>query len=109
MKKTQVGSNPITDEAVRLISKIYHALKHTQEYSLKAVNGKNKTIRDNSAEMTLHAVSKTLDQLDPWSEIIDAKEDGKDVDRAPLKSKKLEIVSGSEHNFAQYLIDKEGE
>jgi len=109
MKKIKLGENPVTEEAVRLISKIYHALKHTQEYSLKAVNGKNKTIRDNSAMMSLHAVSKTLDQLDPWSEIIDAKIDGKDVDRAPFKSKKLEIVSGSEHNFAQYLIDKEGE
>ena len=41
MKKIQVDSNPITDEAVRLISKIYQALKHTKDYSLKAVNGKN--------------------------------------------------------------------
>jgi len=109
MKKIQVGSNPITDEAVRLISKVYQALKHTQDYSLKAVNGKNKTIRDNSAKISLYAVSKTLEQLEPWNEIITAKDQGKDIDCAPFKSKKLEIVSGSEHNFAQYLIDKEGE
>jgi hypothetical protein len=109
MKNTNIGTNPVTEEAIRLINKIYKALKQTQDYSLKAVNGKNKTIRDNSAKISLYAVSKTLEHLEPWNEIITAKDQGKDVDRAPFKSKKLEIVSGSEFNFAQYLINKEDE
>jgi hypothetical protein len=109
MKKINIGANPVTDEAIRLINKIYNALIHTQDYSLKAVNGRNKTIRDNSAMMSLHAITKTLQQLEPWNEIITAKVEGKDVHRAPLKSKKLEIVSGSQHNFAQYLIEMEDE
>ena len=51
MKKTTIGANPVTDEAIRLINKIYNALIHTQDYSLKAVNGRNKTIRETAGRL----------------------------------------------------------
>lgn len=111
MKKIRLGEsandNAITQEAIRFIQRIYDALKHTQSYTLNAVNGKNKTIRDNNAMMSLHAVSKTIEQLEPWNDIIEAKQNGEYIHEGKLKSHKLDIVSGPEYNFGQSLVNSE--
>ena len=101
------NQNPIEKEAVRLVKKIYEALKQQSLYCDLAVRGKNKTIRDINAIMSIKQNADALKSLRDWHEIIEAKENGEDVHSGALKSKKLNIVSGAEQNFAQYIIDKE--
>jgi len=48
-----------------------------------------------------------LNDLKPWYKVIEAKENGVDIDSSPIKSSKLEIVAGSNYKFGQYIIDGE--
>jgi len=107
-KEKGIGDNPITEEAINFIENIYEGLIVQQKYSEKAVNGKNKTIRDNNALKSVLHCWEILKELKPWNEVIKAKENGVDIDSAPIKSSKLEIVAGSNNKFGQYIIDKEG-
>ena len=99
--------NPIEEEAIKFIKRINEDLIVQQKYSEKAVNGKNKTIRDNNALKSVLQSWKMLKELKPWNEVLKAKENGVDIHSAPIKSSKLEIVAGSNYKFGQYLIDKE--
>ena len=101
------NQNPIEEEAIKFIKSIYENLIVKQKYSEKAVNGKNKTIRDNNAQMSVFQSWKMLKELTPWYKVIEAKENGVDIDSAPIKSSKLEIVAGSNYKFGQYIIDGE--
>ena len=101
------NQNPIQNEAVRLVKKIYEALKQQSLYCELAARGKNKTIRDVNAIMSIKQNADALKSLRDWHDIIEAKDTGNDVHSGDLKSKKLNIVSGAEQNFAQYIIDLE--
>ena len=101
------NQNPATEEAIKFIKSIYENLIVQQKYSEKSVNGKNKTIRDNNALKSVLQSWKALKELKPWVEVIKAKENGVDIDSAPIKSSKLEIVAGSNYKFGQYIIDNE--
>ena len=50
-----------------------------------------------------------VDDLQPWYKIIQAKHIGADIHAYPFKSSKLDIVAGAEHQFGQYIIDKENQ
>ena len=99
--------NPIEQEAIKSIKSIYENLIVQQKYSEKSVNGKNKTIRDTNAVKSVLQCWKMLKDLKPWYKVIEAKENGVDIDSAPIKSSKLEIVAGSNYKFGQYIIDNE--
>ena len=99
--------NPIEEEAIKSIKSIYENLIVQQKYSEKSVNGKNKTIRDNNALKSVLQCWKMLKDLKPWYKVIEAKENGVDIDSAPIKNSKLEIVAGSNYKFGQYIIDNE--
>jgi len=101
------NQNSVTEEAIKFIKNIYENLTVQQKYSEKAVNGKNKTIRDNNAQMSVFQSWKMLNDLKPWYKVIEAKENGADVHSSPIKSSKLEIVAGSNYKFGQYIIDGE--
>ena len=108
-EKRRIGDNqnPIQDEAIKFVRKIYDALKNQKTYCELAFKGKNKTIRDVNALMSFKQNADTLNSLKDWADIIEAKEENKDIHAGALKSKKLNIVAGAESNFAQYIIDKE--
>ena len=101
--------NPIEEEAIRSFKSIYENLIVQQKYSEKSVNGKNKTIRDNNALKSVLQCWKMLKDLKPWYKVIEAKENGVDIHAAPIKTHKLDIVAGAEHQFGQYIIDKENQ
>ena len=101
------NQNPIEEAAIRLIKSL---IKNLIDYSVmtnEAVLGKNKTIRDIAAMDSAVAVESLLKRLKPWADIIEAKENGEDIHSYPYKSKKLDIVSEAEHDFGQFIIDKE--
>ena len=101
------NQNQVTEEAIKFIKSIYENLIVQQKYSEKSVNGKNKTIRDNNALKSVLQCWKMLKDLKPWYKVIEAKENGVDIDSAPIKNSKLEIVAGSNYKFGQYIIDNE--
>jgi len=101
------NQNPVTDAAINLIKKINDRLIVQKESCVEAVLGRNKTIRDNAARYSMTNISDILGELEPWNEVIEAKENGVDIHSAPIKSSKLEIVAGAEQDFGQYIIDKE--
>ena len=103
------NQNPIQDSAINLIKKIKDRLIVQKEHCIDAVLGRNKTIRDNAAAHSMTNISDILGELKPWNEVIEAKENGVDIHAAPIKSSKLEIVAGAEHNFGQYIIDRDDE
>ena len=109
--KRRIGDNqnPIEDAAIKLIRNIYKALIVQKVYSTQAYTGKNKTIRDNNALMSAAKVEEILIKLTPWNTVIEAKENGVDIHAAPIKTHKLDIVAGAEHQFGQYIIDKENQ
>ena len=98
---------PTEQEAIGFIKRIYEDLIVQQKYSEKSVNGKNKTIRDNNALKSVLQCWKMLKDLKPWYKVIEAKENGVDIHSAPIKTLKLDIVAGEEHEFGQYIIDNE--
>jgi len=107
IRRIDDNQHPVEEEAIKFIKSIYENLTVQQKYSEKAVNGKNKTIRDNNALMSIFQSWKMLKELKPWYKVIEAKENGVDIHSAPIKSSKLEIVAGEEHKFGQYIIDNE--
>ena len=100
------NQNQVTEGAIKFIKRIYEDLIVQQKYSEKSVNGKNKTIRDNNALKSVLQCWKMLKDLKPWYKVIEAKENGVDIDSDPIKSSKLEIVAGAEHKFGQYIINQ---
>ena len=100
------GMKPTEQEAIKFIKNIYENLTVQQKYSEKAVNGKNKTIRDNNALRSVLQCWKMLKDLKPWYKVIEAKENGVDIHSAPIKAHKLNIVADRHCRFGQYLVDK---
>ena len=103
------NGSPIEDAAIKLIKTLANKLISCQFASMEAAQGKNKTIRDNAAGRVVADISKLVDDLTPWFQIIRAKEIGADIHSYPYKSSKLDIVAGAETDFGQYIIDKEDE
>ena len=103
------NQNPIQDEAIKFIKKIKDSLIAQKKHCEDAVLGKNKTVRDNAAMNSLAQINGVLNKLKPWNEVIEAKEKGVDIHAAPIKTHKLDIVAGAEHQFGQYIIDKENQ
>ena len=49
-----------------------------------------------------------LNDLKPWQEVINAKDNGVDVHSAPIKTHKLDIVTNTNTEpFGQYIINKD--
>ena len=107
IRRIDDNQHPIEEEAIKFIKSIYEDLIVQQKYSEKSVNGKNKTIRDNNALKSVLQCWKMLKDLKPWYKVIEAKENGVDIDSSPIKNSKLEIVAGSNYKFGQYIIDNE--
>ena len=103
----RIDDNPITEEAISFIKNIYENLIVQQKYSEKAVNGKNKTVRDNNTLLSVFQCWKMLKDLKPWYKVIEAKENGVDIHDAPIKTHKLDITGGAENRFGQYIVDNE--
>jgi hypothetical protein len=99
--------NPIEESAVKLIRKIYDRLIVQKEHCIDAVLGKNKTVRDNAAMHSMTNISDVLSSLEPWNKVIEAKDNGVDIHSAPIKTHKLDIVADHNHEFGQYIIDKD--
>ena len=108
-EKRRIGDNqnPVEESAIKLVRNIYDALIAQGRYATAAYNGKNKTIRDNNARAAALKVIETLKMLRPWHSVISAKDMGADIHAAPIKTHKLDIVAGAEHQFGQYIVDKE--
>ena len=105
-RRMDFNQNPIEDAAINLIKSLRNNLIDCLIISNEAVLGKNKTTRDIAAMESAAAVDNLLTKVKSWADIIEAKENGDDVHSHPLKSKKLDIVSGSESDFGQFIIDK---
>ena len=101
------NQNPIQDQAIKLIKRIYENLLNLDKHTDQSWRGKNKTIRDNNALMSAVKSKKILQELESWHKVIEAKENGEDIHSAPIKSHKLNIVCDSHHKFGQYLVDKD--
>ena len=108
-EKRRLGDNqnPVTDGAISFIKNIYESLIVQKKHCAGAVLGKNKTARDNAAMNSIAQINGVLSDLEPWKKVIEAKENGVDIHAAPIKTHKLDIVAGAEHQFGQYIIDKE--
>ena len=101
------NQNPVTESAISFIKNIRDRLIVQKESCVEAVLGKNKTVRDNAAVHSMTNISDILGELEPWNKVIEAKENGVDIHAAPIKTHKLDIVAGAEHQFGQYIVDKE--
>ena len=109
VKRRTIGDNqnPIQDQAIRLIKNIYHNLTDLNKTTEQSVSGKNKTIRDNNALMSAVKSKKMLQDLNSWNKVIEAQENGVDIHSAPIKSHKLNIVADKNHQFGQYIVDRD--
>ncbi len=99
--------NPIEENAINFVRENIEKLIVLQKYCERALGGKNKTIRDNSAMNSVAQIKCVLDDLKPWQEVIQAKDNGVDIHSAPIKTHKLDIVGGSHAKFGQYLVNKD--
>ena len=99
--------NPIEDSAINFVRENIEKLIILKKYCERALGGKNKTIRDISAMNSAAQINCILNDLEPWQEVIKAKDNGVDIHSAPIKSHKLNIVGDSHHKFGQYLVDKD--
>jgi|TARA_B100001964_G_scaffold137794_1_gene151951 hypothetical protein len=104
----RIGDNqdPIQDQAIRLIKEIHENMVGLQKHTSEAWMGKNKTIRDNNALMSVVKSNKILHRFESWFKVVDAKANGVDVHSAPIKTHKLNIVAHKHNEFGQYLVDK---
>ena len=109
VKRRTIGDNqnPIQDQAIRLIKNIYHNLTDLNKATEQSWRGKNKTIRDNNALMSAVKSKKMLQDLNSWNKVIEAQENGVDIHSAPIKSHKLNIVADKNHQFGQYIVDRD--
>ena len=102
------NQNPIQDQAIRLIKEIHENVLDVQKHASEAWIGKNKTVRDNNALMSVVKTNKMIQRFESWSKVVDAKANGVDVHSAPIKTHKLDIVTNMRtERFGQYIIDKE--
>ena len=112
MKKKEerrIGDNsqfPIAESAINFIRNIRDSLIVQKKYCEKSFNGENETIRDINAMNSVAQINAILNKLNPWNEIIKAKDNGVIVHSAPIKTHKLDIVADRHHEFGQYIVDK---
>ena len=114
MKKKEersIGDNsqfPLAESAIDFVRENIEKLTILKRYCERAFNGKNKTIRDNSAMNSAAQINCILNDLKPWQEVINAKDNGVDVHSAPIKTHKLDIVTNTNTEpFGQYIINKD--
>ena len=100
------NQNPIQDQAIRLIKEIHENVLDVQKHASEAWIGKNKTVRDNNALMSVVKTNKMIQRFQSWFKVVDAKSNGVDVHSAPIKTHKLNIVADRHNELAQYLVDK---
>ena len=101
------NQNPIQDQAIRFIQNIWHNLTDLNKTTEQSVNGRNKTVRDNNALMSSVKSKKILQDLESWHKVIEAQTNGTDIHSAPIKTHKLNIVAGTNHQFGQYIVDRD--
>ena len=94
-------------QAVRFLDKLSKLVRIANDQTNQSINGKNNVIRG----ICLRDVSSTLTKLcketKDWHAVIETMKKGKDVHiQENCKGSKLEIVSGSEYEFGQYIIDQ---
>ena len=100
------GNNPIEEEAIALIQQMHDNFKVLEQKCYLSFNGKNSRIRENNALEATVLSKQILEKFDSWFKVIDAKARGVDVHHAPIKTHKLEIVSGNKTRFGQWLINR---
>ncbi len=94
-------------QAVRILGKLSKLVRIANDQTNQSIKRKNNVIRG----ICLRDVSTTLTKLcketKDWHAVIETMEQGKDVHiQENCKGSKLEIVSGSEYEFGQYIIDQ---
>ena len=98
--------NPIGEEAIALIQQMHDNFKVLEQKCYLSFNGKNNWERKNSALEATVLSKEILEKFDSGFKVIDAKARGVDVHHAPIKTHKLEIVSGNKTRFGQWLINR---
>jgi len=101
------NQNPIEDQAINFVKENIEKLVILKKYCENSFGGKNKTIRDISAMNSAAQINCILNDLKPWQEVINAKDNGVDIHSAPIKTHKLNIVADKYNEFGQYLVDKD--
>lgn len=72
-----------------------------------AITGKNTWIRRDGLMSAINKTSETMDKLHSLMIVERALKSGQDIHRAPIKSHKLEIVSGEYPDAGQWIVNKE--
>tara|TARA_R110002020_G_scaffold407024_1_gene617130 strand:+ start:248 stop:700 length:453 start_codon:yes stop_codon:yes gene_type:complete len=97
----------ILQQAVRLLGRFNHYAMAAQYEISQAINGKNSTIRAVGARDADTWLRKLKKESQSWNTVLENMEEGKDVHVGEnCKSEKLDIVSGSEYEFGQFIINK---
>ena len=102
-------SEAVADQAVRFVSKLSGLVRSANGHMHYAINGKNTVERGVSLRDTHAYLRKLEKQTEDWHTVIETMKQGKDIHsnhNGGCKGSKLEIVGGSEPEFAQYLVDK---
>ena len=98
--------NPIQEEAMALIQQMSDSFKELNQKCYLSFNGRNSRIRENNALESAALSNKLLKEFDSWFKVVEAISKGVDVHHAPIKTHKLEIVSGNKTRFGQWLINR---
>ena len=111
VKRRTIGDNsgninPIGEEAIALIQQMQDNFKKLEQKCYLSFNGRNSRIRENNALEATVLSKQILEKFDSWFKVIDAKAKGVDIHHAPIKTHKLEIVSGNKTRFGQWLINR---
>ena len=111
VKRRTIGDNsgninPIEEEAIALIQQMQDSLKKLEQKCYLSFNGKNNWERKNNALESAVLSKQILEKFDSWFKVIEAKSKAVDVHHAPIKTHKLEIVSGNKTRFGQWLINR---
>jgi len=97
----------VLEHAVKLLDRFNHYAGAAGYEISRAINGKNSVTRAvgaRDAQIWLHKLEM---ESQSWDTVLKNMKAGKDIHiQENCKSEKLDIVSGSEHEFGQYIVNK---
>ena len=95
------------DQAVNFLSSLISKVERADVELDFAINGKNDVKRGVALADAVKTIARLRKDTKDWRAVIDTMKKGKDVHiQENCKSNKLEIVSGFEADFGQYLINQ---
>jgi len=99
--------NEANEQFRNKIFKLGRDLEEIREYLNTATKGKNTWVRREGLMCASGKTFRCMEDLHGLMIVERALKSGEDIHRAPIKTHKLEIVSGEYHDAGQWIVNKE--